>query len=247
MFLITMAGASSRFFKAGYQLPKYMLPVEDATVFDVAIRSFRHYFATDKFIFVLRDIFNTADFVAEHASALGIADFEIVKLDDETTGQAETAYIGLAESAAEEPVYIFNIDTFRYDYLKPSFIADCDGYLEVFRAEGEHWSFVEPKGSDDVVRTTEKDRISDLCSDGLYYFKSVGLYRRTFLAAQQDQDTTRGEYYVAPLYNRLITAGLIVKYEIINLDQIDFCGTPDEYESLISDQSSVIGTSGELK
>jgi dTDP-glucose pyrophosphorylase len=233
MFLITMAGASSRFFKMGYSLPKYMLPIRGQTVFDLAVCSFENYFSTDKFLFVVRDIFDTVAFVKERATSLGILDFEVIVLDKETQGQAETAFLGLANAHADEAFTVFNIDTFRYGYIKPEFLADCDGYLEVFKAEGEHWSFVEPGEDQNVLRTTEKVRISDLCSDGLYYFKSVGLFREIFTAARHSEDTVKGEYYIAPLYNRLIEQRKVVKYTTIELSEIDFCGTPDEYSALL--------------
>ena len=37
--IIPMAGESSRFFNAGYTVPKYMLPLGSETVFDKAIKS----------------------------------------------------------------------------------------------------------------------------------------------------------------------------------------------------------------
>jgi tetratricopeptide (TPR) repeat protein len=40
------------------------------------------------------------------------------------------------------------------------------------------------------------------------------------------------ELYVAPLYNNMIKEGGIVKYHLINRNDVVFCGTPSEYESL---------------
>lgn len=233
MFLITMAGLSSRFFKAGYVRPKYQLDLDCMSVFAHSVLSFKSYFESDVFVFVVRDVYDTPSFVESEAKRLGIADFKIIVLQDETRGQAETAFLALSEFAGDFPVYIFNIDTFRYDYRKPEFVDGCDGYLEVFRAEGEHWSFVQPSGSEDVVKTAEKTRISDLCSDGLYYFKQKTVFESLFSDALSRGDTVKGEYYVAPLYNQLIGRGGKVKYEVIDLDQIDFCGTPEEYELLL--------------
>lgn len=234
MFLITMAGLSSRFFKVGYTLPKYQLELDGVSVFSHSILSFKKYFDSDTFVFVVRDVYGTPSFVEEEARKLGILDFRVVVLNGETRGQAETAYLALQEFPGDFPIFIFNIDTFRFDYKKPDFVGRCDGYLEVFKAEGEHWSFVQSSGSEDVVKTTEKDRISDLCSDGLYYFKQKTVFESLFVDAVSRNETVKGEYYVAPLYNRLIGRGGKVKYEVIELDQIDFCGTPEEYESLLS-------------
>jgi dTDP-glucose pyrophosphorylase len=104
--------------------------------------------------------------------------------------------------------------------------------LEVFSAPGEHWSFVLPKDNENVCRTTEKDRVSDLCSDGLYYFKRKSDFERAYLNAVQKSDTVKGEFYIAPLYNDMITNGKNVKFHKIELSEIEFCGTPDEYNQL---------------
>lgn len=238
MILITMAGLSSRFFKAGHRLPKYQLELNGISVFAHSILSFKNYFDSELFVFVVRDVYDTPAFVEIEAKKLGIASFKIITLDDETRGQAETAYLATKEFPGDFPIYVFNIDTFRHNYEKPAFIDECDGYLEVFRAEGEHWSFVLPNGPEEVVRTTEKDRISDLCSDGLYYFKQKTVFESLFLDALEHEKTVRGEYYVAPLYNELIARGATIKYDVIELNQIDFCGTPEEYQSLLDRQSN---------
>lgn len=236
MFLITMAGLSSRFFKAGYTQPKYKLMIQGESVFSLATKSFKNYFKTDLFVFVIRDIYDTKEFITKEILQLGITNYKIVTLDDETRGQAETAYIALTQTNSDEQVTIFNIDTFRHNYLKPDFTENCDGYLEVFTAEGEHWSFVEAAPGRKVSRTTEKDRISDLCSDGLYHFRHKDIFINAFEEALTHNEVVRGEYYVAPLYNRLIHMGMDIRYDIITLDQIDFCGTPEEYRALLEKQ-----------
>lgn len=233
-----MAGLSSRFFKCGYTLPKYQLELNGLSVFSHSILSFKKYFDSETFVFVVRDVYDTPDFVKAEAKKLGISNFNIITLEKETRGQAETAYLATKQFPGDFPIYIFNIDTFRHNYTKPKFITECDGYLEVFRAEGEHWSFVLPNGPEEVVKTAEKERISDLCSDGLYYFKQKTVFESLFLDALENEKTVRGEYYIAPLYNKLISRHAIVKYEIIDLNQIDFCGTPEEYQQLLTRKSN---------
>ena len=44
MIVIPMAGLSSRFFKAGFEVPKYQLKINDSYVFDLALKSFIQYF-----------------------------------------------------------------------------------------------------------------------------------------------------------------------------------------------------------
>ena len=230
-----MAGLSSRFFKAGFEVPKYQLMIDDAYVFDLALKSFERYFVSELFVIVLRDCFDTRQFVEKRLQALNIKNYLIIVLDFETQGQAETVLLGIdtPEINDNESVFIFNIDTFRYDFIKPDFIDDCAGYLEVFRGNGEHWSFIEVNDNDQVIRTTEKQRISDLCSDGLYYFASKSLYIDLITQAKERKLLVNNELYIAPIYNLLIEQGKEVRYHCIDNSEIDFCGTPDEYNYLL--------------
>ncbi|WP_028694875.1 glycosyltransferase family 2 protein [Pseudomonas cremoricolorata] len=235
MIIIPMVGKSSRFFKAGFTRPKYELLVNGETVFSRAVRSFEHYFKTDHFRFLVRNDYEAPQFVEAAVKALGISDYSIVVFEADTLGQADTVYQGLKDIDSPSPLYIFNIDTFRPDFRKPEWVEQCDGYLEVFRHGGSHWSFVEPGEDNAVLRTTEKVRISDLCSDGLYYFKNKLDFDRIFRQAFETQDTAQGEYYIAPLYNNLIQQGQVIKYELVPIEDVIFCGTPDEYAQLLDD------------
>lgn len=236
MIIIPMAGLSSRFFKAGYELPKFQLELPNGqTVFEWAVTSFEHYFESEKFIFILRDIFNSANFVKTQVEKLGIKNYEVIILNSETCGQAETVALGLKHLSAQEQendCYIFNIDSRRSHFKKPKVADQSDGYLEVFQGEGEHWSFIELNDLDQVIRTTEKLRISDLCSDGLYYFKSICTFLELVETALGKKDFVQGELYIAPLYNRMIERGERVGYDLISKDQISFCGTPAEYQDI---------------
>lgn len=233
MIVIPMVGNSSRFFDAGYPLPKYQLMLDEYTVFYHAVNSFRQYFSTDLFVFMVRTDHDAVNFVKKQLVELGVENYQLVTFNETTRGQADTVYLGLQGLTSDNGVYIFNIDTFRPDFVKPQFAEECDGYLEVFKGEGDHWSFVEPAPDFRVTKTTEKQRISDLCSDGLYYFKHVETFNQLFLDAVEKNDTVKGEYYIAPLYNGLIAKGADVRYDLVELSQIQFCGTPAEYEALV--------------
>ena len=124
------------------------------------------------FLFVVRDVAGTVDFVRAECAAMGIARAEVAVVDEPTRGQAETVAIGLDRARVPdgEPVTIFNIDTFRPGFRFPDFGGrPTDGYLEVFRGSGDNWSYVRPArdGDDAVAETAEKRPISDLCCTGL--------------------------------------------------------------------------------
>lgn len=237
MFVIPMAGLSSRFFKAGYDLPKYQLELPSGdNMFKWSLKSFKNYFSSDLFVFVVRDVYETISFVGKCATELGILNFEIVILDRETIGQAETVYLGIensvkAKKSLDESLYVFNIDSCRHNFEKPDWVESCDGYLEVFKGVGDHWSFVQISDNK-VVKTTEKERISDLCSNGLYYFKTIADYQKLTEYYIENKYFVHGELYIAPMYNYLINAGLDIRVNLIDQNQIEFCGTPDEYRDI---------------
>lgn len=235
MIVIPMAGLSSRFFKAGFEEPKYMLPLNQETVFDWAVSSFKEYFETDEFLFIVRDVYNTPEFVEEHAKNLGIRNYSVYILQGETQGQAETVYLAIKD-LIDQPIYIFNIDSKILKFKKYAQAESVDGYLEVFEGEGDHWSFVRAGDDYQVLETTEKVRISNLCSNGLYYFRSSQSFAEYFLKFKQKN--IKNELYIAPLYNLYIQDKKIIHYVVNPLENIAFCGVPDEYYAVLKQGES---------
>ena len=242
MIVIPMAGMSSRFFKAGYTKPKYMLEAHGDTLFDHSVKSFQAYFSSLPFLFIVRDVYETEDFVRTRAQKLGIEKFYIVVLEQETRGQAETVALGLElleqqRGDYQEPITVFNIDTFRPHFEFPDVSKKGSGYLEVFKGYGDSWSFALPekKGATRVIKTTEKNPISDLCSTGLYHFCSKHDYLSVYqeYVAKPQEEWEKGELYIAPLYNLMIEKGADIHYHLIERDDVVFCGVPDEYTDFL--------------
>ncbi|WP_422475571.1 glycosyltransferase family 2 protein [Endozoicomonas sp. ALB032] len=233
MIVMPMAGLSSRFFKAGYEQPKYMLEAHGKSLFRHAVESFRQYFETETFLFIIRDVYGTANFVRDELEQLGISAYKIHVLGEETRGQAETVYLALKEINSQESITIFNIDTFRPGFTYPDNLEELDGYLEVFRGEGDNWSFIKLDESQPqrVTKTTEKSPISDLCCTGLYYFSNMSDFKEIYLeyASRPESEWEKSELYVAPLYNLLISRGAFVGYDLIASEEVIFCGVPQEY------------------
>lgn len=229
-----MAGLSSRFTKAGFTLPKYMLYVGNKSLFHLAINSFNKYFTSCRFVFIARDIFNTPLFVERECTLMGIKNFTIISLDYPTRGQAETVCIGIKEAAIpnNEPILIFNIDTFRPGFTIPPKISEWDGYLEVFKGSGTNWSYARTESSNStrVVETAEKKEISDNCSTGIYFFTHAEMLVQEYNEICESQTT---ELYIAPLYNRLIAKGYNIHVHIIKREEVIFCGIPQEYYDYI--------------
>ncbi len=234
--IIPMAGLSSRFTRAGYTLPKYMLYAVGRSLFNIAVSSFERYFAVAQFVFVARDMFDTKTFVEEECRLMGIANYSIVILESPTRGQSETVLRGITEADIpdEEDILIFNIDTFRPNFTLPEIPQEWDGYLEVFKGNGANWSYAKTEGGDEtrVVETAEKREISDNCSTGIYWFRRVADYKEAYVWGVAHPQ--RNELYVAPMYNCLIAQGKEIHIHVISRDEVIFCGIPQEYEAYLA-------------
>jgi hypothetical protein len=246
MIVIPMAGQSRRFLEAGYARPKYELPLQGESLFACCVRSFERYFGSERFLFIVRGGLGADAFVAAECERLGVDDFLTVTLDAPTRGQAETVLLGLQEAggSGNDSMLVFNIDTIRPGYVFPPAAVGSDGYLEVVRAPGDHWSFVRPASSFErrVAQTTEKHRISDLCCTGLYYFARTADFDYACETALCEIDPYLerwGELYVAPLYNILIEAGRRIVYDEAPASRVHFAGTPAEYGALLASRRSL--------
>lgn len=236
MIVIPMAGMSRRFTEAGYDRPKYMLELRGRPLFDWAVASFAQSFATEDFLFIVRDVSGTPDFVARRVESLGLRNARTVVLDHPTAGQAETVELGINEAAVCDgaALAIFNIDTIRPG-LTPTSLPGMEGWLEVFRGPGDNWSFIELDSVDParVAHTTEKQRISDLCCTGLYQFERTELFREA-LAAERAAPSSH-ELFVAPIYNHLIARGHSIGWRETPTDQVVLAGIPADYDALTAE------------
>ena len=236
LICIPMAGRSSRFYDAGYTVPKFMLDLNGRPIFDHAISSFSRYFQTATFLFFALNSAETEKFIHERCKYLNIKNFKITSFEIPTSGQAETVYLGLKNMniSESESILIFNIDSFRPDFKIYDAGLNAAGYLEVFEGDGDNWSYVvENKiklGFASAVY--EKKRISNWCSNGMYFFQSLSLYNRAYLAETDNPSQLINERYISPIYNQLIMMGYDILMYKLNPNDTIFCGTPKEYEEL---------------
>jgi len=240
MFVFPMSGRGERFLIAGYDTEKYLLMVGGKTILECALLSFEKYFLSDKFILVMRNDDVNVTLVRDLITSIGIRDFSIISID-ESLGQADTVKRGIQIAQLEEPdvflgnqeLYIFNIDSFLFGFTKFDQPENVRGALDVFFAPSDHFSFVVPDRQflNTVCRVTEKVRVSDLASTGLYYFKYVEDFINCIKELGESVISEYGELFVAPLYNYLIGQGLTIKYREVKSSEIVILGTPGEYEN----------------
>ena len=232
-----MAGLGTRFRKAGYNCPKYMIEVKGKTMFEWSMDSLLDYnnYVT-KYVFVVRAEDHSHDFIRKQCVKYGIHNIELVELDHMTDGQATTCMLAIPYCNLNESIMIYNIDTYVEAYeMKYSDIIG-DGHIPCFCAKGDHWSFVRLNNAGQVVEVREKVRISDNCTLGAYYFSSAKLYKSLYEEFYADDSRIeKNEKYIAPLYNFMIKRGMEVTISIVDPNKVHVLGTPEELEDFMNE------------
>jgi UDP-N-acetylglucosamine diphosphorylase / glucose-1-phosphate thymidylyltransferase / UDP-N-acetylgalactosamine diphosphorylase / glucosamine-1-phosphate N-acetyltransferase / galactosamine-1-phosphate N-acetyltransferase len=231
-----MAGRGSRFVGAGVQTPKPLIDVLGRPMYAWATESLPLGLAR-RLVFVCLDEHLRARPVGGRSLEDDIRtrypdhDVHVVALDHVTDGQVCTVLEAAPLIDRDEPLLVYNADTWCRTDLEqtlPQVPADVDGIIGVFEAEGDHWSFARTDEAGRVVETAEKRRISRWATTGLYWFASGARFVAEGRAMVADDDRTRGEFFVAPLYDRMIRAGAHVRTN--RALEVAAMGTPDELE-----------------
>lgn len=235
--VITMAGRGSRFYDAGYTIPKYEISAHGRSLFDWSMLSLRHFLGRDsRMVFVCLAENRSSDYVRSRCELLGLNDVSIVELEQVTDGQATSAYLSHELWRPDEPLLIYNIDTYvNPRALCPANIrAGSDGWVPCVQVSGEHWSFVKLGEDGWAVDLAEKRRISEFASIGLYWFARAGRYVQAYERFFADPgNLVRGERYIAPLYRQLLREGGKVSITDLPQSDVHVLGTPAELASFL--------------
>jgi len=232
--IITMAGVGSRFKKVGYTVPKYMIEVKGKTLFEWSMLSLSDFNRQEnvKYIFIVRKEDDSKQFISNEAIKMGISNFNILEIEYLTDGQATSALLAQKYWDENDEMIVYNIDTYvEADVMKYSDIQG-DGFIPCFKAPGNHWSFVSLDEKGKAIEVREKERISDNCTIGLYYFKSCKLYKEIYNEYYKDnKNLEKNEKYIAPLYNYMIQKGMEVRISDLPFEKVHVLGTPEEVET----------------
>lgn len=228
--VIPMAGAGSRFTKAGYKLPKPLIEVAGKTLLEHSIRSFD---VPAQFIFVTRDMDNPAwnQQISDICQLLRPESVE-VRLKTLTNGASETCLAAEEYIAYDEPLVIYNCDQiFQWnpqEFL--DFVArkQPDGAVVLYNNMDPKNSFAEIN-NDKITRLVEKQAVSNHALVGFHYWaRGSDFISSACQLVEKFHVSGRPECYVSETYNYLLEQGkTILPYHISNNKFIPL-GTPED-------------------
>ena len=234
--VIPMAGAGSRFSKAGYSKPK---PFIDVAGKPMIVRALENLALPDAhYILIARreHMEAEAELVREIEHKYQAA---FVSIDGLTEGTACTVLYARKLINNDTPLLIANSDQI-VDFVAKDFVDDCfkrglDGSILVFKDLNcdPKWSFVRLGNNNLVAEVREKAPISDLATVGLYLYARGKDFIDATIEMILRQDRVNNEYYTCPTYNYLIASCKDIGVFEIPFSSMHGIGTPEDLEKYL--------------
>ena len=233
--VIPMAGRGSRFAKAGYKMPKPLIDVHGKYMIEVVTNNVRPK-CEHRFIYLC---------LQEHLDKYALADrleevspgCIIVPVNKVTEGAACTVLLAKEYIDNDDALMTANSDQYvDYDinrYL--SEINGADGLIMTMTATDPKWSFVRLNDDGYVVEVREKEPISDEATVGIYNFAHGSDYVKYANEMIEADERVNGEFYVAPVYNKMIADGKKVTFCNVGSDVKGMygMGIPDDLNDFL--------------
>jgi HAD superfamily hydrolase (TIGR01509 family) len=202
--LIPMAGAGSRFEKAGYTFPKPLIEVRNKPMIQVVVENLN---LDANYIYVVQKA-HREKYNLDTLLNLLTPGCKIVETDGLTEGAACTALLAKEYIDNDNPLFFANSDQFvewdSNEFMYKMQETDADGGIVTFTATHPKWSFAKTDKNGLVTEVAEKNPISDIATVGYYYWK----YGSDFVkyAEQMIEKNIRvnNEFYVCPVFNQAI-------------------------------------------
>lgn len=229
--LIPMAGAGSRFQKAGYSFPKPLIDVNGKPMIQTVVENIN---IDANYIFIVQKE-HREKYHLDNMLNLIVPNCKIVEVDGLTEGAACTTLLAEEYINNEQPLFIANSDQWvgwdSLDFMYKMNELNADGGIVTFKATHPKWSYAKTDSDGMVTKVAEKNPISDNATVGFYYWKK-GLDYVEFAKDMIEKDIrTNGEFYVCPVYNQAILDGK--KVFVHEASEMWGLGTPEDLESFL--------------
>lgn len=232
-YIFTAAGAGTRFLKDGIKPPKPLIRARGQELLLWSMSSFK-YAEGDTIYLATLEEHNCKRIIPRLRLQYPSLNINLIEFDSVLNGQLCTACEVIKSFSINGPLLIHNCDT-AFDFnseeyrLLESSYPEAYGMIPVFHGSGDHWSFAltEPSHPTNVVRITEKQRISNNCSIGTYIFGSAQAFLRdATLYMKNNRDSELGEFYVAPFMDHMLNSGETI--HLLSARNPRLFGTPAE-------------------
>ena len=235
--LIPMAGAGSRFAIAGYTFPKPLIEVRGKPMIQVVLENLK---VEAHYVFVVQRE-HYEKYNLKHVLGMLAPGCDIVCTEGVTEGAACTTLLAKQYIDNDQQLLIANSDQWM-DWDSSEFLYsmqsnNVDGGIVCFTSMHPKWSYVKENELGYITEVAEKVVISDQASVGVYFWKKGADYVAHAEAMIAADERVNNEFYVAPVYNRAIAAGLgIKKYTAKSFKGL---GTPEDLQSFLAEGIAV--------
>lgn len=224
--LIPMAGAGSRFEKAGYTFPKPLIEVRKKPMIQVVIENLN---IDANYIYVVQKS-HREKYNLDTLLNLLTPECKIVEVDGMTEGAACTALLAKEHIDNDNPLFFANSDQFvewdSNEFMYKMQETNADGGIVTFNATHPKWSFAKTNKQGLVTEVAEKNPISDIATVGYYYWKKGSDFVKYAEQMINKDIRVNNEFYVCPVFNQAIEAGLQIR--TFNTEGMWGLGTPED-------------------
>ena len=214
--VVPMAGAGSRFEKAGYSFPKPLIEVKGDPMIAQVVKNLnlqgRYIFLVQKAHYEQYDLKNLLNLIAPGC--------EIVQIEGLTEGAVCTVLKARDFIDNDEQLIISNSDQYikwnSLDTISTFNHKDSDGGILTFNSVHPKHSFAKVDGDGWVSEVAEKNPISNNATVGIYHWKHGSDFVKYADQMIEKNIRTNNEFYVCPVYNEAIQAGSKIKASLVD-------------------------------
>ena len=226
--LIPMAGAGSRFQKAGYTFPKPLIDVNGKPMIQHVVDNLG---IDANYIFIVQKE-HREKYNLDSMLDLIVPNCTIVEVDGVTEGAACTTLLAEEFINNDQPLFIANSDQYvewnSLDFMYKMRETNADGGIVTFKSTHPKWSYAKTNSQGHVTRVAEKNPISANATVGFYYWKHGKDYVE-YTKEMIDKDIrVNDEFYVCPVFNQAIADNK--KIRTYEADEMWGLGTPEDLE-----------------
>jgi beta-phosphoglucomutase-like phosphatase (HAD superfamily)/dTDP-glucose pyrophosphorylase len=224
--LIPMAGAGSRFEKAGYSFPKPLIEVLGKPMIQLVVENLN---IEAKYIYIVQKSHNKK-YNLEYLLQLITPNCEIIQVEGLTEGAACTTLLARDLIDNDQSLLIANSDQYvewnSSETLYSFMTEGIDGGIVTFNATHPKWSYVKTNLNGFAEEVAEKKPISNTATVGIYYWKKGSDYVKYADQMINKNIRTNGEFYVCPVFNEAIQDNK--KFKTKNIEKMWGLGTPED-------------------